>query len=248
MTIFDYADYPTEERWNELYDKKKDAFEKIALRGPESKQSFSLFDGKGITNMEVLHWNNEFNSKAFDLANNYALVMHHYSKGIPDDEWCVPGERGGYRYHPHFEQKHHDIFYWFTFYTESYYTRFSSLIDTICHIINVKYGFHFEPTKGFNKKVVESLKTADKDLFDYLQGLLKNKVYKSIETFRNNITHNFKPSNVSSGIKRYEKDGQKIISGGAGEYTTSREFVTNIEQSIDLMAEIVDTIREKLQP
>ncbi|RXY98560.1 Cthe_2314 family HEPN domain-containing protein [Fictibacillus sp. S7] len=243
----DYADYPTHEQWNRLFDRKGASFRKILLKEKSGKQTYSILGSEGIMNLQLDFWINEYNQKAFDLINNYILVMHHYGKGIPDTEWVASNENGGVTYFPHFEEKHEHIIYWFHFYMDSYYPRFSSLLDTIYHIINVKNYLGIEPVMGFNSKVSKALKPIDEELHNYLQSIRQNDIYKSVEHFRNDITHNFKPNHVNSGITQRNENGQLIISGGVGTYTTTTDFVVNIEASIDLLAEIIDTIRDKLQ-
>jgi hypothetical protein len=247
-TIYEYADYPTHKSWNELYIKKEEKLNSIKLREQGGVQTFSVLSSEGLMKFELSYWINEFNNKAFDLINNYIILMHYYNKGIPDTEWVLPREKGGVKYFPHFEEKHHHIIYWFGFYMDSYYTRFSSLIDSIYHIINVKYFLGVEPTLGFKGKVSTALKTQDEDLYSYLNEIRGNDTYKAVEHFRNDITHNFRPNQIDSGIKCIRKKGVFSVSGGVGNYTTTTEFVVNIEESIDLLAGIIDSIRNKLDP
>lgn len=246
--IYDYADYPTHESWNEQYLKKEETLDKIGLKKEGGTKTYSILSSEGLMNFELSFWIDEFNNKAFDLINNYIIVMHYYNKGIPDTEWFAPREKGGVDFFPHFEEKHHHIIYWFDFYMDSYYTRFSSLIDTIYHIINVKYRLGIEAELGFRREVSQALKNKDRTLFKYLNDIRKHDTYKAIEHFRNDITHNFRPNQIDSGIKRTKKKGSFSIVGGVGNYTTTTEFVNNIEQSLDLMAEIMDSIRTKLEP
>lgn len=245
-TYLDYADYPTKESWEEQYRKKQDTLDKIGLKENSGTHTFSILHSEGLMNLELSFWISEFNSKANDLINNYIILMHHYNKGIPDTEWFAKG-KGKVEFFPHFEEKHHHIIYWFGFYMDSYYTRFASLIDTIYHIINVKYYLGIEAKMGFRGQVAKALKSADEALFYYLDGIRENDTYKEVEYFRNDITHNFRPNQISSGIKRKKGAGFISISGGLGEYTTTTEFVANIEKSLNLMAEILEEIREKLK-
>lgn len=245
-TELDYADYPTKESWDEQYRKKKDTLDKIQLKEQGGTQIYLLTDSKGLMNYELSFWVGEFNNKAYDLINNYIILMHYYNKGIPDTEWVITRENGKVDFFPHFEEKHQHIIYWFGFYTDSYYTRFSSLIDTIYHIINVKYYLGVGEKNGFRKDVSKALKSKDLDLFNYLNSIRKKDVYNEVEYFRNDITHNFRPGKISSGIKRKTNKGFSSISSGIGKYTTTTAFVVNIEKSLDLMAEILEEIREKL--
>jgi len=159
-----------------------------------------------------------------------------------------PGKNGeSIQYFPHFEEKHYGNLYWFGFYMDSYYTRFEGLIDAVYHVINIKYKLDVEPSMGFIGKVLKKLEPADKDLYDYLTTLPNNDVYSKVKDFRNNIVHNFKPSQVDSGlVRKNNEDGSRSITMTVGNYTTSTEFLNNINDSLDLLAEITDEIRDKV--
>lgn len=243
----DYADYPTEVMWEKIYDSKKEAFDKLNLIEEAGKKSYGI-NSEDIKAMKLSFWINEYNNKAFDLVNNYILMKHYYDKGIPDGEWYIEESHGRYRFFPHLEEKHDAYKYWFDFYMDGYYMRFSTLIDTICHLINIKYDLRIESAPRFRQDIMGKLKSEDDALFRALMGFMKDKTYKQVEAYRNDLTHNYKPNNIDSGITE-KRDGEKlIISGGLGSYTTTTEFVANIESSIDLMAKIVDSIRLKIQP
>lgn len=242
----DYADYPTEEMWEKLYDSKKEAFDKLKLAEEAGKKSY-IINSEGIREMKLSFWINEYNNKVYDLTNNYILLKHYYDKGIPDSEWFIE-KNGKYKLFPHMEDKHDGYKYWFDFYLDGYYKRFSTLIDAICHLINIKYGFQIESSSGFRQNVMGKLKSEDNALFKSLTGFMKDKTYKQVEIYRNDLTHNYRPNYIDSGITE-RRDGNKIIiTGGLGNYTTTTEFIINIESSIDLMANIVDSIRLKIQP
>lgn len=73
-------------------------------------------------------------------------------------------------------------------------------------------------------------------------------MYSKVSEFRNNITHNYRPNQITSGIDRkIGTDGSIIINYGIGIYTTTEEFKDNIEKGIELLAKIVDDIREKIE-
>lgn len=97
--------------------------------------------------------------------------------------------------------------------------------------------------------MLKKLETEDKDLFNYLDALPANTVFQKVKDFRNNIVHNYRPSQIDSGYyTRVNKpDGFQTITMSIGNYTTSTEFLNNIHDSLDLLAEITDTIRCKVE-
>lgn len=74
---------------------------------------------------------------------SYVMMMFNYNNGIPDEEWYVsPGKNGNsIDYFPHFKEENYTYLYWFGFYMDSYYSKFFSLLDTIYHLINIRYDF-----------------------------------------------------------------------------------------------------------
>ncbi|AGK54500.1 Cthe_2314 family HEPN domain-containing protein [Bacillus sp. 1NLA3E] len=245
MNIFDYAQYPTPEDWDILSKKKKESLDKINLTN--DKRTHNGLDFLGI---ELSYWLKEFNNRVFDLVNNYVLLMFYFNKGIPDDEWYIsPGKNGqSIEYFPHFEEKHYIYQYWFGFYMESYYTRFSGIFDAIYHLINVKYKFEIPEKLGFRKEVLQKLKNKDDCLYNFLNDIPNNNIYKEVSDLRNNIAHNFRSNQVDSGYnKKKNPDGSVIITMTVGNYTTTSEFVRNIEESIDFLADVIDEVRDKVK-
>lgn len=230
---------------------KADVINRIYLDNNVNKFELSLSDFEdGYYNIQMQYWLKEFNNRAFDLIVNYTLLKYYYDAGIPDEEWYKsPGENGkSVEYFPHFKREHYGILYWFGFYVDSYYTRFEGLIDTVYHIINVKYRLDIEPSLGFKGNVLKKLEKKDKALFEYLNSLPDNPVYRQINEFRNNIVHNYRPNQIDSGFTRtINPDGSKIITMSVGNYTTSTEFLNNIKDSLDLLADITDVIRVKIK-
>lgn len=249
VDIYDYAKYPAKEDWLTICGDKVDTLNKIDLDA--NKKTFNILNfDESYYGMNLHYWLQEFNNRAFDLRVNYTLLKFYYDAGIPDEEWYKsPGENGeSVQYFPHFEEKHFGHLYWFGFYMDSYYTRFEGLIDAVYHVINIKYKFDIEPALGFRNKVLKQLETADKDLYDYLMTLPNNTVFKQVKDFRNNIVHNYRPNQIDSGYKRVNNvDGSQTITMSIGNYTTSTEFLTNIHDSLDLLAEITDEIRDKVK-
>lgn len=177
-------------------------------------------------------------------------MMNYYNLGIPDKEWFIsPGRNGeSVEYFPHFDSNHFHYLYWFGFYMDSYYSRYSGILDTIYHLINIKYDFNVESALGFRKEILKQLKTRDKELFEFLDSIKTNNVYLRVNEFRNNITHNFRPNQIDSGINQKKQGGGiTITTMSVGNYTPTNEFVTNINESIDLLAFIVENVKDKIE-
>lgn len=243
-SIFDFAQYPTPSNWDEIYEEKKISWDKIQLK--QKNQTFSLFDFQGI---ELSYWIKEFNNRVFDLVCSYVMMLNYFRLGIPDEEWYIsPGKDGqSVQYFPHFEEKHYSYLYWFGFYMDGFYTKYFSTLDTIYHLINVKYGFEVKDSLGFKRKISDKLKAEDKELFNFLESIREDEVYKRVSDFRNNITHNYRPNQIDSGINTKKENGKITISMTVGNYTTTNSFVDNINESIDLLASIVENVKDKVE-
>ncbi|MBG9589524.1 Cthe_2314 family HEPN domain-containing protein [Cytobacillus firmus] len=243
MDIYDYAKYPNKEDWLKICKEKASAFEKIGLK--ESNSQPTLEDIFGLNNgVKLKYWIKEFNNRSFDLTTNYTLLKSYYDAGIPDDAWYSNNE-----YFPHFEERHFANLYWFGFYMESFFTRAEGLIDAIYHLVNVKYNLEIKEASGFRANVLAALQTADdKTLYDYLSTLPKNKKFKKMNDYRNNLVHNFRRNQIDSGIgnPRKQADGSIVRTLSVGNYTTSTEFLNVIHETIDLLVEITDKIRNKV--
>jgi hypothetical protein len=243
--INDFADYPSKDRWRELYNEQKELLERIEFSTSNGTGTYSIKDFS--RKLELSSWFLEFNNRSLDLTMNYILVMHHYKKGIPDENWASPGEKGGIKYFHHFEDEHYFIKFWFDFYAESYFFRFFSMLDSIYHILNVNYQLGVIEGIGFRSKVSKRLKEKDIILYEYLQRIRNDERYLLLDSFRNDFTHNFRPNQISSGITRQETKTHTVISGGVGKYTTSTELVQTIQASLKLLADMTDFVSNKIE-
>jgi|GEM_PF-1496582 len=235
---------PTHEEWYEIYASKREIFENVEFPKPVMK--YDLLDFIRNSKIEFDYMVMEFNNRKTDLVNNYVLLMHYYNAGIPDEKWY---EQAGGKIHffPNFEEEHHVYHYWFGFFMESYYHRYSGLIDNLYHLINLSKEYKIKSVSNFRKKVSEKLKGNQVELYGYLESVRRDPRFKRMNDYRNDLTHNFRPHQINSGFGKPKiVDGKKITSFGVGSYTTTREFVSNIHESLDLLSEMTNKIKEQL--
>ncbi|OPG98637.1 hypothetical protein B2I21_09870 [Chryseobacterium mucoviscidosis] len=250
MDIYDHAKLLPKEDWPEVCGDVAPIIERINLNFTKNK--FNIFSIKeGFYELDLSYWITEFNNRVFDLITNYTLMKMYYDAGIPDQQWHKsPGDNGeSVQYFPHFTEEHFGNLYWFSFYMESFYTRFDGIIDSIFHALNTKYMFNIEPKLGFRREVLKKLKQANPILHDYFTSLPEDQIYKKVNEFRNSIVHNYRPNQISSGSQRIKKEDGSILYRrlGIGNYTTSTEFLNNINESLELLAEITDKVRTVLE-
>lgn len=268
MNIYKYAQYPTISEFNNIYEGKKESWNKMILNVNTNKE-YGLLE---IDNMEYDHWKAEYNSRVTDLINTYALMSFYYQKGIPDENWTSYPSPNRKIQFPDFKEEHYNYLYWFSFYLESYYTRFFGIIDTLYHLVNVKYELSISPKSGFNGEVVKEIKKTDKDLGQKLRKktLLKDRVFEQADKYRNNLTHNYRPHQIlvlpnKRGVNEIDyiydmKTGERkkamdhpqshnivVYEGLTMEYTTTKDFVTNVEETISFLGEFIVDIKDKLE-
>lgn len=243
VSILEYASYPADSDWNELVRNKKAQLDNIGFDNFSNK--INLFD---FAEVELTYWKKEFNNRAGDLQTSYVMMMHYYKQGIPDDEWYIsPGKKGNtVDYFPHFNLRHFGLLYWYGFYLDGYLSRFTGLIDSIYHLINAKYDFRVKEDLSFKRNVLSQLKNKDRGLHDYLDNLKSNGIYKKTNEIRNSFMHNYRPNQIDSGLSYSEKDGSLTISFGIGQYTTTTEILKIVEDSIDLLSDISNFIKQHI--
>lgn len=87
----------------------------------------------------------EHNNKVGNLHITYALCMHYYDRGIPDDPWYIsPGKEGqSIQYFPEFKEEHYMRLFWFGYYADVFYLRLATIWDSLIEIINHYYGLDY---------------------------------------------------------------------------------------------------------
>lgn len=223
-------------------------FDKIQLkvnRKDETSNFFTMHE-----DMELDYLIRDFNNKRFSLIINYALAKKYLEKGIPDNPYYQsPGKNGsGVSYFPLFKEEHHANHYWYGFYVEAFYFRFEGLIDSIYHIVNSKFNLEISTGVGFQSKILKKIKIENPSLALTLKNIKKNDIYIKAKNIRNDITHNFSPNKLGSGVKTHKnKEGAiGVVSVGVPEYMSVFEIQTNINNIIQLLAKLTESVQKKL--
>ncbi|WP_127576761.1 Cthe_2314 family HEPN domain-containing protein [Paenibacillus barengoltzii] len=251
MSIGDYLDHPSKDQMIEI--EKNSRTDKLYLRikwpsvvySPPEKNIYFFF-----SRHETDSWIRMLNNRLGQVRLSYIFMMHYFNKGIPDDEWYINPNRGelSIQYFPHFREETFHYKTMFDYYTDVFYYKFSSAWDTIFHIINAYYSFNIEPKHRFNDKVKNELKKRNSALFNEIGKTENSEAFKESKTLRNNITHNFSPNDISSGVKKEFVDGKiRRISMDIGEYTPSMIFIKNINDLINVMISFLAFLKETLE-
>jgi len=191
--------------------------------------------------IELETWVVHLQNRIYDVWKSYVLLTYYFEMGIPDAKWHIsPGKHGeSVQYYPNFKEKHFKIKREFDYYVDVFYYKIFSAWDTVGHVLNVLHNLKIKkPTFSL---VAEKMKSANINLCEELNIIVKHSHFEKAKELRNNITHNYLPSSIDAGIRRESKSK---ISFGIGSYTTSKEFYENILNSLDLFAMTLSCIKQ----
>jgi hypothetical protein len=96
--------------------------------------------------------------------------------------------------------------------------------------------------KKFKREVLNVLKTQLPSLYEFIKNMRERPAYSCGLDYRNRLTHDLPPNELSSGIK-VNRTAQKIqITYGVGSYITCSSFIKNALELIELLAETLRQI------
>lgn len=204
--------------------------------------------------IETLYAGNQIQTWQVHLANrmyqtrwSWVMLNHLFSKGIPDEEWYIsPGKNGSsIEYFPHFDENHHLIKAQFDYFSDIFYYKLFSALDTLGHILNEMYGL--DVRKVDFHKAVEALKDVRPTLYSNLNNLKESEEFKKMKEFRHSSTHNELVGNISSGMAKFSGAGVSGITFGVGDYIPSSQVKDNADKSLTLLTQAIEFIREQIQ-
>jgi hypothetical protein len=237
-----FFEFPTKDEWREL--ENSYPFEKLQVS--EEDFPYTAYPEGSIERFSavpnILTWTVHLQNRLIQTRWSYVLLMFHFNKGIPDDEWFIsPGRKGeSIEYYSHFEKKDHLVKAQFDYYADIFYYKLFSAWDTLGHLLNVTHELEIERASFY--KAVEKLKTVKPDLSDRLKDIMESPDFKEMREFRHSITHNELPGHIGSSVRRVSKNH---VTFGGGSYTPSAQIKKNVIKSLDLFAETLEAIREQ---
>ena len=254
IRIEDSLELLSQEEWNKyfsvtLFDEMKIDESSFGI----SPDVFQNIDKPLLHELIMLH-----NNKVGNLHITYALCMHYFDKGIPDDPWYIsPGKNGtSIQYYPEFEEKHYMRLFWFGYFADAYYLRIQAIWDSIVEILNHYYGLDYEADLRLRSKVLKWLKDNKSEISNEFQAIMNEAIYKEAQEYRTKAAHGTSPSmiqnimkiekNVETEVPDIDKNGRvkvdengcvvykkiiatKRISLTAGDYTSVTTLKANME-------------------
>lgn len=240
--IFEYLKYPSEEEWNNIC-KEHEIINNLYLDGKSTgKSTNGVLDF--YYNLQFQEFLMQFNNKLGEVRMTYIFLMNYFKTNIPDKELIKPGESGGIKYFPKFEDKDFYNKMMFDYYCDIFYHKFFSVWDFKFHLINIYYRLEIKSNPSFNRNVMDRLSKKDHDLFTFLNKNNHDNEMEIGRDFRNDLTHNYPPNYVGGIAEKEERDGDIVISGKV-RYTSTSEFVNNINRLIELLNECIIELEKK---
>jgi hypothetical protein len=235
-----FFDFPTKEEWASL----EAAYPFSNLKVTEDHFRYTAHAEGTLERFsaipQLLTWIVHLQNRLIQTRWNYVLLMFHFEKGIPDEEWFIsPGREGAsVEYFPHFEMKHRLAKAQFDYYADNFYYKLFSAWDTLGHILNVMYELEIE-RPSFDK-ALRALELVRPALHASLKAIVDVHDFVKMRETRHNITHNLLPGHVGSSITKTSPDEFSI---GVGSYTPSAVVKENVVASLDLFAQTLNAIK-----
>ena len=233
-SIYKYFEFPDVEQAHQI---TKD-IEKIRIQVKYEIQNEYAYADEFDYYENVVPWINEFNYTMLNIEIPYILCCNYYNKSIPE-----------YNVKNYNEQEYKDTDYINKYYVD-YFSRIclfeiKSNFERTIHIISNLFGLRINyDDRKIISKVMSYLKYNEKNLYDYLQKLENNSIYKDMELLRNQLTHSLSPLNTRS-LPTYYKNG--LTTFGNRKSKSSSEIKNIIEDSLKLLKEYVDFLGKYIE-
>lgn len=254
INVEDSFELLTQEEWDRYFSVA--LFDEMTIEEAYMGGSSDFFQNFGRPRLQGLIM--EHNNKVGNLQITYALCMHYFDRGIPDDPWYIsPGKEGqSIQYFPEFKKEHYMRLFWFGYYADAFYLRISAVWDSLIEIINHYYGLNYASDLRLRSNVMKWLKDNQLAIFNVFQCILQEPVYKEAQKYRTMAAHGNSPSMVQNTMKQqkdvivevpdYDENGniridgngkvinkqvreQKVVSATVGDYVMSATLKSNME-------------------
>jgi Cthe_2314-like HEPN len=230
---------PAPAEWNEV---EKD-YPTEELQIQPNDFDFILITGgldRFADDVSLSSWINYLSSRMIQTRWSWVIMMYTYKKGIPDDKYFKAGQKGGLEYWPDFEKNDRLLKAQFDYFSDVFFFKFYSCLDTIGCILNIIYDLElprqnlFLAAKKLNVRPQLQLK---------LKKIVKSPEFNAIRLLRNSITHLKAPGDIGSPVT---KVSEGFFTVGAGEYTNSKTIITEAETAVRILVDVMRVIREEI--
>lgn len=109
---------------------------------------------------------------------------------------------------------------------------------------NVYYEFRIPPNVRFKYQVLKELEKINSELYESIKFVHDSEAFNRFTKLRNDITHNYSPSEITPGIY-HGNNGMTIY--GVGKYTPTREIQNNIVQIIHITSDFLKKMKNIIE-
>jgi len=236
-----FYEFPSEAEWEALI--SQFPRDRLAL-GREQFLPLRNDPIAGLTLLDVFH---HWDTRKFALQLSYGMVLFYFQKGIPDDNWVdSSGDSGAtFAYFPEFTDRDHFTKLQFDYHVEAFFLKIFSCWDTIGHILNILYDLGIKQRNVTFHATVNALERKDMSAFELFDSVRKDECgsFKNAKKIRLGYVHNYIPTTIGPSIRRVSGPSE-TYEGHAGEYTTSKEIVSTVHGSLDLLARTAEYVKQ----
>lgn len=201
-------------------------------------------DLKGfMKNQEIDHWVTVLFDRINDAEMSYVFATFYYEKGIPDDPFHSVSDDGSQKLFPLFKDGDVYIKWMFDYYTDTYFYKAFSSLDTLAHLLFNIFDLETQGNEKISfKTVIWKLKPVSLALHERLLELKNSSTFKEADRIRNDHTHNTPHSTLDSGVRRTGK----MISFGIFSYTNAEQMHNTMLKMHACLIEIIKVVAEEL--
>lgn len=132
----------------------------------------------------------DYNDELFSLKVSYCLCKHYFDKGIPDEPYLGEMDNGlGTKYYPNFQDEHWMRRYWFCYFADVFYLKFSSLWDAFYYVLAHCYNIDEKHQNGHNDKVLKKIKLKNANIYQIIHDFRKDQTTIESNKYRNYASH-----------------------------------------------------------
>lgn len=188
---------------------------------------FDAYKGDMMLYPRLMECINGYNNKIGSLQITYVLCKHYLDLGIPDERWYVSPSLDGknsIQYDPDFAPEHYMRRFWFNHFAENLYVTVFGVWDSLVDLLNMFYGIDEPSDLRLRSKVMEWLKKNKRNVYDFLDAVIKEDDYKRANDFRTQFVHGFAPSQVSNQNKYIKNTTATVLDSEATKQTGKAVF------------------------
>lgn len=185
------------------------------------------FNKKGLLPGEREFWTEVFFQRVHHAKDSLVIMLYLFEQGINDEEW-IRYIRGGYIKFPNFVEKDRKLKYFFDNHSDIFLYKVASALDSLAHISNILYDWDI-PKPSFDKcwnhdRYSHKVRESNPELYDAYREIIQSDAYKRFRKLRNDFTHNYPPSEPTTGVVRYKNGQGPITELGGKQYRATTSF------------------------